>query len=160
MTLHRDCCNSPLHPKILPDVCVCACTDLVHSHSLVRVDRPARRGVVDALRVKAGVYLGAIDTLLQLLRVDAVLACRPVRGVAMSIVSTCDVNINGGMCMYMYRFARAVSVCARTTRVRRAQTTMMTTKAMVTTTIGAMTTDDSQSFAQRALAMIATTTAK
>ena len=57
------------------------CADLVCSHALVRVDYPACRGVVDVLCVKVGVYLGAIDTLLQLLRVDAVLACRPVRDV-------------------------------------------------------------------------------
>lgn len=115
---------------------------------------------MDALRVKTGVYLGAIDTLLQLLRVDAVLACRPVRPcVIVSACEDCSSEIlTTVMCMFMYRFVRSVSACECKMRVRRAQTTM-TTAPTKSTAMGAMTTDDTP-VSHRDLAKIAATTTK
>jgi hypothetical protein len=48
-------------------------TDLVSSHSLLRVDRPLALGIAESLHAKAGAVLCAVDTLLQLLHVDAVI---------------------------------------------------------------------------------------
>ena len=62
-------------PTNSPSNMLCARTrpDLVCSHSLLRVDRPLARGIAESLHAKAGAVLCAVDTLLQLLRVDAVI---------------------------------------------------------------------------------------